>query len=248
MKKTFFTALLTFFISLTYAQQSTHFGVEFGVSKDIYRLFENSSKEPNENGMQLRSVRPPSAIFGFNVRQDLNTTFYVETGLLSKTYERALAFEFEQGHTSSTAFKSLMIPVRIGAKVNLYKEKIQLTPNIGYSFVKNFLPPFGGGRGEGHGTYNYPSTISTKYSYSSQHHAKSHALFQTGIGIDIKMSRSITLSLSGKHYEGSKKIISQDIKYSVNNQPEQTAHSYSTGDMRTYNIGFRCSLGNILKK
>src|SRR5688572_19849447 len=125
MKKIISTALLSFCISMIYAQ--TSFGLEFGVSKDIYRLFEHASKDPMYNGVKLRSVRPPSVIAGFNIRQELNRTFYVEAGMLWKRYESAMAFNFERGHSSSTEFKSLMIPVRIGAKINLYKDKIQLT-------------------------------------------------------------------------------------------------------------------------
>jgi hypothetical protein len=247
MKKVFTTAILTFCVSVIYSQRSTTIGVELASSSDIYKITEQQLVQIKSNASELSASRPTSSIVGLNIRRNLNSTFYLETGLHLKTYSVERSFEFNEnnftiGYSNNNYFRSFIIPVKMGVKVNLYKDKVQLTPNMGFSLVKNHFPKLNPNTNQGTGTYAYPSNSSLIYSYSTRYNTSSYVLFQTGIGLDVKLTRAITLSLAGSNYQGFKKVISQDIKYNFSNQPERAAQSYSNGSMRTFSFGLKFAL------
>ncbi len=66
--------------------------------------------------------------------------------------------------------------------------------------------------------------------------------------MDIKATRRLLFTLSTSHYYGFKKVITQDINYSVNNQPEHTAQKYSSGDMQTFSLGLKYAIKGRKKK
>jgi hypothetical protein len=248
MKKIFTTAVLSFCVSVIYSQRSTHIGVELGLADDIYRISEMQSPHLKSNVSQLKTSPYKSGIVGLNIRRDLSSTFYLETGLHLKTYAMERNFDFDDryftsGTSNHNSFRSFLIPVKVGAKVNLYKDKIHLTPNIGFAFVKNHFPKLNPNINQGEGIYTYPNGSNLQYSYSTHFNANSYVLAQAGMGLDVKLTRGITLSLAGSSYHGFKKAISQDIQYSVDNNPARSAQCYSNGNMRVLSLGLKFTIG-----
>ena len=250
IKQILATTVFTLAASLLFAQNKTYVGLEVGVSNDIYQIFENNvEKENGGSGSQLKKVPLLSGIRGLNIRQEIGSRFFVETGVIEKRYQTGIGFKAECGYTTTDAFTSLIIPIRFGTSINFFKDKVRLTPVIGYSFSRNYLPPFHGGlSGEEYGSQPPAAGNSYKYQYSTQFHAKNHSLLQTGLGLDVLLGKSWMASFSANYYTGFNKVISQDIRYSVNNNPVQAAQAYSTGNMFTVGVGLKYSLGFLQKR
>lgn len=247
MKKQVFAAACCSLITLTtMAQNKTSIGIEFGISNDKYQIIESHGpKEPGQEN-QLKKFPLLSATRSLLVRQELGKTFFVEAGIMDKRYRDGIGFRFEQGYSSSGTFRSLMVPVRFGANINIIGDKLRLTPLMGLTFSRNFLPPWTGtAYGQGSISNGTASPTVYTYSYSTFTPEKTHTLLQAGLGLDLKLGRSLLLSANASYYHGFKTVITQDIRYSVNNKPTQSAQAFSTGDMFQAGIGLKYSFGNL---
>ena len=99
--------LIAILISLSsFSQRSTYFGAEGGVAYDIYNL--------SDNGSKLESTPLRTGFWGINLRQDLNNTFALETGLIRKYYQEGFGFKIHAwvNTVESQAFNSWQIPLR----------------------------------------------------------------------------------------------------------------------------------------
>lgn len=244
------TAAFTILLGTTaFSQSRTTIGAELGISNDIYQILEsNDLKDPGQ-AHQLKKFPIISTTKSILLRRQLGKTFFVEAGLMDKRYQQGIGFKFEQGYSTSGAFRSLMVPIRFGARINLLNEKLFVTPLAGLTYSRNYLPPFTGtGSGWGSSGSAPGATTNYEYNYATAFHTKSHWLLQTGLGLELRLPKNFSFHVNAGYYHGFKPVISQDIRYRVNGQSWQSAKTLSTGDMFTAGAGIRYSLDGLIKR
>jgi len=238
MTKINLTALTILFFMTTHAigQNKTYFGMEAAMTNDIYEI--------TDNGNNLKSVPLVTGLWGFNLRQDIHNIF-LETGLIRKYYDEGFGFHSMDGYGSSNAIDAWIIPLRLGTKINLCKDKIYFVPIIGYSFCIN----------SDYGSYGYGSgsqksgSDSISYNYSDNVSlTKNFSLLQTGLGFEFKLFKTAILSVSTNYYTGFKKTVQLDINYKTNNSATTTGKAFSKGEFWSFGVGLKYPISDFWTK
>ncbi len=74
---------------------------------------------------------------GNYIKQEVTNKLFLETGLIRKYYSDGVNFKNISSISSNNAFNAWFIPIRLGASLNLKKNKISIAPVIGYNFCIN---------------------------------------------------------------------------------------------------------------
>lgn len=214
--------------------------MEASITNDIYEI--------TETGDDLKTGPLTEGFWGLNLRQDITSYFFIETGLIRKYYDSGIGFKPIDISFAYSSIDVWLIPLRLGTRLNLYKEKIYFVPVVGYSFCIN--SDYGYGNyitGPGFAkTANY----SVSFNYSENTDLVKHfSLLQTGLGFEFKLFKTIVLSFSSNYYTGFKKVIElKDITYTVNNSNSFTGESFSKGEFWSLGVGLKYPISNFWTK
>jgi hypothetical protein len=238
------TALLIFvslFFSIhAFGQYKTWLGGEGAATNDFYHI--------TDNGNMLRKFAPlVSGIGGVNVRQELLKNFFLEVAVLWTEYEEGVRFHNASGYGSGNAIDAVIIPLHLGKKFNLVKHKLFLAPVVGYSYCINKdygYDDTSGPNGEGVDPLKNGQSVH----YTETEHAsfsKTYPLIQTGVDVEFIFLKSAMFFLSVNYYTGMRKVIQEDITYSVDNTAPQTATAVSKGQMLTLGGGLKYAISDL---
>lgn len=209
----------------SFSQMKTYLGVEVAATHDVYDLV--------DHGDGLKNIPRISGLWGFTFRQDLNPFLFLEAGFLRKYYNEGIGLKVSSGYSETNAINAWYIPLRLGYRINVCKEKIVAVPLIGYSICINSDYGYGDGGGA---SMEQGLGYTASYNYISYYNlTKTFPLLQTGMGIEFQLLKTALLTVSANYYTGFKKVIALDINYTVNNSPQKTAHAFSKGE--NFSIG-----------
>jgi hypothetical protein len=225
---------LTILVNTTSAQKNTYIGAEGAINIDIYEIL--------DNGTLLKNILPLSGYFGLNIRQDLSTAVFIETGLLRKYYYEGIGFEITQGYSEGNAINAWLIPLRLGTKINLHKQKVHLIPVIGYSLGINSDYGYGDGGVGGSEIFRQDTIYFNMYSKLSLR--RTFPLLQTGMGIKFVLFRTALASVTANYYTGFKNLIEQEIEY-THNSTDFTAKGLSKGEVISFGIALKYPLNHL---
>jgi len=231
-----FTLIATLIICLlnsAYGQNKTYLGFEFSVANDLYEI--------TDTGDYLVAIPLVDGQGGLTLRQELNRNIFIETGLIIKYYWEGFGFKtipYYGGSGSDEA--SVIIPVRFGLNLNLYKEKIYLVPVVGYSFGIN--PTHG--YGVSYGTPTSSTTTINYYSTENPDVSRYFSLLQTGIGFEFA-TKALLFSISTNYYHGFNKTAQWDFTYTVNNSDPMTGSTISKGEFWGVGLEIRYPISNF---
>jgi hypothetical protein len=214
------------FSTITFPQKTTYIGLEGALTHDVYEIL--------HKGNGLKRIPIISGLWGVNIRQHISEQFFLQTGVIRKYYEEGIAFKKMDGYTGGDAMSAWFVPFSIGSSYKLLKNKIFISPVIGYVFCIN--SDYGYGNGGGGGIYENNDGTKITYQYISTYNLKNFSLLQTGLSLELTMFKTGILAVSGNYYTGFKKLIGQDIAYKINNEPGQTGSAYSRGDVFSLGI------------
>jgi hypothetical protein len=186
---------------------------------------------------------------GVNIRQELPKYFFVELAVLWTEYNEGVGFHNAFGYGVTNTIDATIIPLRVGKKFNLAKQKLFFTPIAGYARCINAdygydTPgPDNGGQDQltNGQIVNYTETEHTSFS-------KTYPLIQAGISVEVIILKSAMFFLSMNYYGGIKKVIQEDITYSVDNSAPQTATAVSKGQMVTLGGGLKYAISDLWKR
>jgi hypothetical protein len=185
-------------LNTTNAQNRTYFGLEFSLFRDIPKI--------KDNGDYLMTLPVMEPLGGITVRQEIKKQIIVEAGVIVKPYSDAIGFKPIPVSFAGTEGISLMIPIRLGMNLNVYKDKIYLVPVIGYSYSAN--TPTGYGRDSG--TQESSTTTITYTSTKNSDVSRYVSLLQMGAGFEFHIF-NLLLSISTNYYKGYSPIWISDI-------------------------------------
>jgi len=229
--------LLVVTLTTISAQNRTYIGAEAAVTHDIYEIA--------DYGTELKEIPLINGLWGLNIRQDLNKKVFLEIGLLRKYYNEGIGFKTSGGYSETNAITAWLIPLRLGTRMNLNKEKIHLVSVLGLVYGINSDYGYGGGSG----FEKVSGGDSIYYSYTSYYNfSKRLPLIQAGLGLEFKLFQTALLSLSTNYYAGLKKLIQQDITYTVNNGLEQRGTAISKGDTFGLGVALKYPISSIWTK
>ena len=240
LKLTFITLVFSFAFTTVVGQNNTYIGIEGAVNNDVYDII--------DNGSLLKHVPLITGYFGLNIRQDINPTLFLETGLLRKYYDEGIGFKSSSFYTESNAINAWLIPLRLGVRfklLNLRKQKLYIVPVIGYVFGINSDYGYGDGGQSGSETSAKDTISYSVYSKLSQRHT--FPLLQTGLGIEFSLFRIVLLSVNANYYTGFKNLIEQNIEY-TQNSVSNTAKGLSKGEIVSFGLSAKYPISHIWKK
>ena len=230
---------LAFILALTTAtaQKNTYFGVEGAITHDVYEYI--------DNGSLLKTPALLTGYFGVSIRQDLSPTLFVETGLIRKPYDEGIAFTTSSGYSAGNAINCWLIPLRLGTRINLHRQRLHLVPVIGYSLGINSDYGYGDG---GVGGYEITNQDTVHFSvYSKLSLRRTYPLLQTGLGVEFILFRTLLASLSANYYTGFKNLIEQDISY-THNSTSNTAKGLSKGEMASFGLSLKYPVSQLWRR
>ncbi len=228
------TLALAFLLTTASAQKNTYIGGEGAVSHDVYEII--------DNGNLLKKVPLLTGYFGFNIRQDLSSTVFVETGLLRKYYDEGIGFKTSPGYSSGNEISGWFIPLRLGTRINLRKQKVHLVPVIGYTLGINSDYGYGDGGSAGSEIYKQ-DTISYR-NYAKLSLRRTFPLLQTGMGVEFILLRTALVSLAANYYTGFTNLIEQDIEY-THNSTTYTAKGLSKGEIASFGVAVKYPINHL---
>ena len=191
-----------------------------------------------------------SPTYGLTIGQEINNTFTLETGFFVNNYGESYRIEGEDfGYSASNALVAYQIPLRLKARTNLLKDKLSLVTTVGYTFAIN-----GDYGSRGFGS-SFSSSISssnndsTRTEYISTYSLKkSYGLIEAGLALDYKFKNSLRLYLAANYLTGLSRVIETDVKYWINDGPEQTGSVFSNGDYYSIILGIKYPISNLWTK
>ena len=227
---------------VTFAQNRTYIGAEFGPKFDVYQYTDNG------NGLYTQPF-VFSSIYGFIVGQELNRTFAVETGFYINNYGESYGIKGDFGYSTSNAIVAYQLPLKLKSRLPLIREKLNVAATIGYTFAINSSY---GASGMGYGfvtnsspIYNDSTRTEDISTYSLE---KNYGLIEMGLSLDYTLKNSWTLYIAANYMKGWRRIVQIDVKYWINDQPEQTGTVFSTGDYLSIAFGARYPISNFWTK
>ena len=233
--------VIYFMVNEVSGQNRSYFGMEASITNDVFEI--------TETGDDLKTGPQTGGLWGFNLRQDITSYFFIETGLIRKYYASGIGFKRPIDISfSGTSIDAWLIPLRLGTRVNLYKEKLYFVPVLGYSFCINTY--------YGYGSYG-PSSGSAKtidhsvsFSYTENTDlVKYFSLIQTGLGFEFILFKTVVLSVSTNYYTGFTKVIElNDITYTVDDSDSFTGESFSKGEFWSIGVGLKYPISNFWTK
>lgn len=228
------TLTLTFLLLTAFAQKNTYIGAEGALNNDVYEII--------DNGNLLKKVPFLTGYFGLNIRKDLSSTIFIETGLLRKYYNEGIGFKTSPGFAEGNAINGWFIPFRLGTRINIHKQKIHLVPVIGYTLGINSDYGYGDGGIAGHEMNDQDTIYYSVYSKLSLR--RTFPLLQTGMSVEFIFLRIVLVSLAANYYTGFKNLIEQDIEY-THNSIKYKANGISKGEIMSFGMAVKYPISHL---
>jgi hypothetical protein len=214
----------------------------------------NDATEFAEYGPNIYKAKCQSTSFGLTVRKHFNKSLSLETGVFFKPYTVGFGAKlptFSIENNSSSAL-TIQVPLRLHSKVNIYKNKIFLGGTIGYVYAFNLNH----GQGDTSGIYTPIYSNSSKSSSDSIFYStrtkttndKQLSLIQTGISIEFKLYKNISLEISYNYYTGFKHFQDTKITYIINDSPIYFTKMFMTGSYSCFGLSLQSAIHNRTKK
>lgn len=243
MIKSGFKYLLLFLPIFSFGQNKTYLGLEFGPKYELYRHADNG------NGLYTKPFFI-SPIYGLTLGQEISNIFTLETGFYINDYGESYRIEGEGiGYSITNAIVAYQIPLRLKARLSLFKDKLNLVTTIGYTVAIN----------NNYNSSAYGSSLSmntspqfndsTRIEYTSNYSfEKTYGLIEAGLALDFKLKNSMRIYLAANYLTGLNKIIETDVSYWINDGPKQTGIVFSNGDYYSIVLGVKYPINNLWAK
>jgi hypothetical protein len=222
-------------------QNKTYLGIEIGPKFDMYRY------EDNGDGLYTKPLFF-SPVYGLTIGQELSQTFTVETGFFVNDYGQSFRIRGDDfGYSASNAVLAYQIPLRLKARLKVIGEGLALVPTIGYTLAINTDSGSGGSgsgvtRSAGFGFQNDSTRTQYTSTYSSQ---KTYGLLETSLALESKLSPSLTLYLAANYMTGFHRVVDMEVKYWINDLPEQSGTVFSNGDYLSIVLGIKYPISHL---
>ena len=243
MMKSGIKYLLLLLPFVSFGQNLTYLAIEIGPK------FEVNQSTDNGNGLYTKPFFF-SPTYGLTIGQEINNTFTLETGFFVNNYGESYRIEGEDfGYSASNALVAYQIPLRLKARTNLLKDKLSLVTTVGYTFAINGDYGSSGSGSSFSSSISSSNNDSTRTEYISTYSLKkSYGLIEAGLALDYKFKNSLRLYLAANYLTGLSRVIETDVKYWINDGPEQTGTVFSNGDYYSIILGIKYPISNLWTK
>ncbi|GAA4330668.1 hypothetical protein [Flaviaesturariibacter amylovorans] len=185
-----------------------------------------------------RLVEPelPSVYVGVAGRYRFHKYGFAELGVAVKRYDIGIAFSELSG--TSTGTVSVQVPLRLGGRIALLRNRLSIEPFIGHSLVWQRQV-------EGYRTsaVDYPvGNDAITFTAITNYPVSIYSLLEAGLNLDYRLGRSVHVGLRGHLFRGFGKPMVDDIRYSVNGGAEVIARQYGQGSFSAIGVGIRVDL------
>ena len=233
--------ILLHFVS--FGQNSTYLGIEIGPKFEVYQSIDNG------NGLYTKPFFF-SPLYGLTIGQEINNIFTFETGLFVNDYGESFRIEGESfGYSASNALTAYQIPLRLKARMKLLNDKLSLVTTVGYTFAINDDYGSSGSGSSFSSSISSSSNDSTRTEYISEYSLKKfYGLIEAGLALNYKFKNLLIIYLAANYLTGLGRIVESDVKYWINDGPEQTGTVFSNGDYYSIILGIKYPINLLVKK
>lgn len=232
-----FTSLIFLFPLLLMAQNKSYLGLELGPKFELYQATDNGT------GIIIKPFFF-SPILGLTLGHELNP-FLIETGFYLNSYGESFRIEGEgNGYNASNAILAFQIPIRLKVRIPIIKDRLSFLPSIGYTFaINNDFESSGSSASfsvSSDGRFNDSTRVEATSIYGFE---KTYGLLEAGLGFDYTFDNHLVLSMGANYLHGFKRVVELDVKYWINDGPEQTGTVYSNGGYFNIVFGLKYPIG-----
>ena len=184
------------------------------------------------------------------IGQEINNTLTLETGFFVNDYGESFRIKGEDfGYGSSNALVAYQIPLRLKAHLNLLEDKLSFVTTIGYTFaINNDYSSSGSGSSFSSSASSSNNDSTRSESISTYSLKKSYGLIEAGLALNYKFNNSLRLYLAANYLTGLSRVVETDVKYWINDEPEQTGTVFSNGNYYSIVLGIKFPISNFLTK
>ena len=211
-----------FVTNFAWGQERTYIGVDFGYKGDVRSL--------TDNGSSLMKMTQSGLNYGFNIGHELSNNLILESGIYSVNYWHGVNFKESASWSSGSSFSSIQVPIRLKRKINIYKNKLLITPYFGVNLAYNLSGlPKGSITGHSSGSFSSPDTY---FEYNADNYGNLSNFFfitEGGFSIDYKNRNDFQWSIITSYNQGLSKVSKQVVRYTVNDESEQSGVYTSKG-------------------
>ena len=133
--------------------------------------------------------------------------------------------------------------------MKLLNDKLSLVTTVGYTFAINDDYGSSGSGSSFSSSISSSGNDSTRTEYISTYSLKkSYGLIEAGLALDYKFKNLLIIYLAANYLTGFGRIVESDVKYWINDGPEQTGTVFSNGDYYSIILGIKYPINLLVKK
>ena len=219
------------------AQEHTYLGLEGALCNDIYVL--------SDEGSSLERVPLGTALWGLNIRQDIDKRVFAEVSVLAKAYWEGFRFKMVPVWGSNQAFVALLIPAKVGYKIQIGRS-FHVVSSAAITLGINTAPDIGAGGGRG---AIRSDKWSIEYTYNETNLTRRYFLMvQPSLAIERAVFKVLVASLTFSRPIGFTIVNDFDIDYTINGSATSSGKATSRGDYWSLGLALRYRISNLWKK
>lgn len=219
MQRIFFITLLQI-MNNAYSQQNVSIGVDGSYTNDLYSHFDLSQS--------LTSMPLPSGAWSITLRKEISKTVFIESGISGKYYWEGIRFSQVPIWFSYLNFHAILIPVRVGYKINFVKG-FQLVPSVSLisAVITDPLDPGGASGSISSITFNYQQKeLADPFFF----------MYELRLALEKKIRNSFRISLFYSRTFGFETVNEMNVEYAINGTPYEGRYT-SKGDYWSVGVG-----------
>lgn len=209
------------FLNSSFAQEKLSVRIEGSYTNDIYSRF-----DPNQS---LISVPLSSGSWSIILRKEMTTSrFLFESGISGKYYWEGIRFSQVPIWFSYLNFHAILIPVRVGYKINFVKG-FQLVPSVSLisAVITDPLDPGGASGSISSITFNYQQKeLADPFFF----------MYELRLALEKKIRNSFRISLFYSRTFGFETVNEMNVEYAINGTPYEGRYT-SKGDYWSVGVG-----------
>ena len=188
-----------------------------------------------------------SPIFGLTIGQEINNTFTLETGFFINDYGESYRIEGDVfGYSASNALVAYQIPLRLKAYMNLLKNKLSLSQLlVTHLRLMVIMAQAALDQAFSSGVSSSDNDSTRTEHISTYGLKKYYGLIEAGLALEYKLKNSLRIYLTANYLTGLSRVVETDVKYWINNGPEQTGTVFSNGDYYSIILGIKYPISNL---
>lgn len=221
----------------SFCQLHTYLGFEVATTTDI-------SDVQHDTGSMLTSIPFPTGLWGVNVRRDLRSKLFIQTGINYKLFIQTISFK-QTNYYREYSFDYLQVPLSVGHYIKL-TNRLSLVPQAGIITGVNITPDYAT-----YGRVGESITFTGAKINHSERNVRPAGLFilvNPSLTLEMKFFDSLLLSVFAWRSWGLTKVSQLDVEYMIDNSPIYRGSIVNNGNFFYRGVSLKYPISKFWQK